>query len=297
MKKQALFGTSEHLWIRRSETKGGVPVENSKINKNRLANFYLELLELEDKVSSVGWKEIVTGKIKENWLLGVPVLSQLQPEIDVKLFSDVFMGVVRACLKWQPGPQPLSEEVISRINGLSKGDVSNLIGVIIKDVEGEKLKWVEKLNISRDMMDFLADNTARILLSGFAACIMPQLDIERWDKGYCPVCGDSPVMAKLTGDAGIRKLYCGRCESEWRFNRLGCPFCGSKDSSQISFIMPEDKKQYRLYLCDQCKSYIKTVDERQCGEVDLFCEDLATADFDRLANSEGYRCGNKRYRA
>ncbi|WP_238473279.1 formate dehydrogenase accessory protein FdhE [Desulforamulus profundi] len=101
-------------------------------------------------------------------------------------------------------------------------------------------------------------------------------------------------MAKLAGKEGYRKLYCGRCETEWRYRRLGCPYCKDENASQASFITMEDSKQYRIYLCERCKSYLKTIDERVCGEVDLFCEDLATVELDQLAQAEGYRRGDRR---
>ncbi|MTI80278.1 MAG: formate dehydrogenase accessory protein FdhE [Firmicutes bacterium] len=265
--------------------------------ESKLANFYMELVEIEEKVSSMEWDAEITDKIIELWQQGEPLLNHLQPKVTEELFNDVYTVVVRACLKWQPGLQNLSEDILSKLKEFDKVSIEALYSTIINDVERDKKEWAKRLSISIEMFNFLASSTSRILLSGFAAHAVTQLDMEKWKQGYCPICGGNPAMAKLSKEVGVRKLHCNGCETEWRFKRIGCPICNNDDSSKISFIMPEDQKQYRLYLCQQCKSYLKTVDERQCGEVDLFCEDLATADFDRLANSEGYRRGNQRYRA
>lgn len=269
-----------------------VSAQNSK-----LANFYLELMDLTDKVDSIEWKADISDQVKAKWLQGIPVLTDLQPEVDTKLWYEVILNVVLACQKWQPGPQTLSKETVSLIKELNDDDIISLTNAVVKNVPTKQAQWAKKLNISEDMMDFLAFNIAKPILSSYAAAVIKQLDTEKWNKNYCPVCGNSPVMAKLTGKVGIRKLHCGQCETEWRFDRVGCPYCGNKDTAKLSFITPENNKQYRLYLCEECKSYLKTVDERQCGEVDLFCEELATADFDRLAVSEGYHRGSKRYHA
>lgn len=272
-------------------------MEKVKTDEGKMANFYMDLVDLEEKLLSIEWNVHLSDEIKSQWLEGKPILSQVQLSIEPKQFLEVMLDVVRACLKWQPGPQLLSEEIISLLNNLSEQELTELADIIIKDNVARQKPWAEKLKISEEMFEFLAHNVARLYLRSYAKNAARQLAIDKWLKGYCPVCGESPVMAKLTGKYGKRVLYCGRCESEWGYLRLGCPFCGNQDTDKLSFITPEDYKQYRLYLCEKCKSYLKTVDERKCGEVDLFCEDLATSDFDKLAAAEGYQRGDKRERA
>ncbi len=261
---------------------------------NKKAEFYADLVDLEDKLLSIEWNEVLTDEVKARWLEGKPVLTLVQPRIDQKRFSEVLNAVVRACLKRQPGPQPLSEEILPLIEGLTGEEPAELQQAVIKNDAAAQKQWADKLNISEEMFRFLADNTARLFLRSYAAAVSKQLPWDKWSRGYCPVCGERPVMAKLTGKYGKRRLYCGRCESEWGYLRIGCPYCGTQDSDKLSFVTPEGYKQYRLYLCENCKTYLKTVDERECGEVDLFCEDAATSDFDKLAVSEGYHRGDEK---
>ncbi|WP_031517945.1 formate dehydrogenase accessory protein FdhE [Desulfofalx alkaliphila] len=272
-------------------------MEFMPMDKSKLANFYLDLQDVEEKINSMEWKLDLPQGVKDKWERGLPVFSELQVRADEDLVHEMLQRVVESCRKWQIGPQTIPADTGSIIANMTKEEKISLAAAIISNDNTAKESWRKKLNLSEEMMEFLVLNTARPFLKGFAAQVLSQLKVENWNKGYCPVCGDSPSMSRLAGKYGVRMLHCGRCETEWRYARVGCPFCGTTDASQLSFITADDYKQYRLYLCEQCKSYLKTVDERHCAEVDLFCEDLATADFDRLALKEGYRRGDKRYRA
>lgn len=264
--------------------------------KSNLANFYLALLDLQEQLNSRQWLEQVTTEGLQKWLTGEPVLALQPPTISAELARRVVNSVTAAILEWQPGPAQLLQSTADKLTNLADAEIVAFVqGAMMKNPQLQR-QWGDRLNIGEEMLDFVAAHVAKPILTAYGAAAVKQLDLSQWQHGYCPVCGESPTMAKLTGKYGVRMLHCGQCETEWRFERLGCPYCGNKDSDKLSFITPESHKQYRLYLCDQCKSYLKTVDERQCGEVDLFCEDLATADFDTLAAAEGYRRGNKRHR-
>jgi len=84
---------------------------------------------------------------------------------------------------------------------------------------------------------------------------------EHWDQGFCPVCGNSPGLALLAENGG-RILICVFCRHQWPFKRILCPSCGNSDSKSISYFFSEEEQTYRVYTCDACKKYIKTVDLR-----------------------------------
>jgi FdhE protein len=81
-------------------------------------------------------------------------------------------------------------------------------------------------------------------------------------KGYCPVCGSPPSLAFLT-ENGARILVCGFCRHQWPVKRILCPSCGNNDSKSISYFFSEEDQTYRVYTCDICRKYLKTVDTRQ----------------------------------
>ncbi len=118
--------------------------------------------------------------------------------------------------------------------------------------------------------------------------VMPHVDEALWRRGYCPVCGSAPDFAALDEETGARHLLCSRCNSEWLYHRLGCPFCGTTDHTQISYYVSDDGV-YRLYVCDACQRYLKTVDLREVNrEVLLPVERLTTLAMDAAARQEGY---------
>lgn len=117
--------------------------------------------------------------------------------------------------------------------------------------------------------------------------ILPRIPQNSWNCGTCPVCGGKPSFAALTEDFGSRRLLCSRCNGEWRYSRLGCPFCERKDPQ--TYYASEDGS-YRLYLCDACQRYLKTMDIRERGsDRCLPVESLVTVSMDMAAQQKGYK--------
>ncbi|MEG6522634.1 formate dehydrogenase accessory protein FdhE [Desulfotomaculum sp. 1211_IL3151] len=268
----------------------------TKKSTEKLANFYLEVMEQEHDIASLEWKADIDHQQMNRWSQGEAALALVPPVINAEKIFARLLAVAQACQKWQAGPQPVSDEFINGLKGLNSFEEKNLIEALFY-LEGNKYEWAKRLAVPLGLLDFIALATFKPILKAFGEGFLKQIDLAEWNHNHCPVCGDQPTMAKLVGKEGHRKLYCGRCETEWRFKRIGCPYCKDENSSQTTFITLDDCKQYRVYLCDRCKSYLKTVDERVAGEVDLFCEDLATAALDEIAQSEGYQRGDQRQQA
>lgn len=269
----------------------------TKNNTENLANFYLEVMDLENELDTLEWKVDLDSEQLSRWSQGESALAVAPPQVNWERLFERFVAVARSCQKWQAGPQPVSNEFLTALEKLDVEQKKGFIGALLQ-TNGQLAKWAKELQIPVELLDFLALNTFKPLLKTYGQAILGQVSLQDWMQSHCPVCGDQPTMAKLTtAKEGARKLYCGRCETEWNYKRIGCPYCKDDNASETSFLTLEDHKQYRVYLCDRCKSYIKTVDERVCGEVDLFCEDLATGELDQIAQAEGYQRGDQRQRA
>jgi len=112
---------------------------------------------------------------------------------------------------------------------------------------------------------------------------------KNWDQGYCPVCGGQPSLAFLT-ENGARILVCEFCRHQWPFKRILCPSCGTTDAKSISYFFSEEEKTYRVYTCDACKKYIKTVDTRQLTRPFYPpLESIVTVHLDLQARQMGYQ--------
>jgi len=119
-----------------------------------------------------------------------------------------------------------------------------------------------------------------------AEAILPLLDLTIWVHGTCPICGGRPDLAMLEKERGARQLLCSRCNSLWDYTRVGCPFCRSKQK-QNYFV--SDDGVYRLYVCPDCRRYLKTVDLRELQRpVIPVVERLLTAGMDVAARQQGY---------
>lgn len=123
-------------------------------------------------------------------------------------------------------------------------------------------------------------------LQNAGEAVLPHLDLTLWKQGYCPVCGGRPNFSVLEEGTGARMLMCSRCASQWRFARTECPFC---DSVERPSYFEGEEGLHRLYVCSECKSYLKAVDLRKARRVVIpMVERLLTVGMDLAAQQEGY---------
>ena len=111
-------------------------------------------------------------------------------------------------------------------------------------------------------------------------------------SGCCPFCGSPPGLAQLERQEGKRILFCSLCGQSWEFARLKCPFCGSQEKLGTLFLDQTDPRS--IETCDQCKSYLKTVDGRKLPEAEVvvpLVETTATVHLDMIAEKQGYARG------
>lgn len=126
------------------------------------------------------------------------------------------------------------------------------------------------------------------VLASHSVVLQPHIPQEKWHQRFCPICGGKPDLSYLDKETGKRYLVCSRCDAEWAFLRLECPFCGNEDPNSLSYLMSQDEV-YRLYLCDMCKRFIKCVDMRKTKEeVLLPLERILTLSLDKQAREMGY---------
>jgi FdhE protein len=111
------------------------------------------------------------------------------------------------------------------------------------------------------------------------------------EKGYCPICGNLPGLSTLR-DEGQRFLHCSFCWHEWVSKRVYCPFCNNTDSKSLHYFFSEEEKDYRIYVCDSCKKYLKTVDARKADRW-LYppLEQIASLHLDIKAQEMGFESG------
>lgn len=110
-----------------------------------------------------------------------------------------------------------------------------------------------------------------------------------WHEPTCPICGNHPAMAKVNEQSHKRWLWCRFCDTTWSFPEMTCPFCISQDRKQIQLIFPLDNGPFRIDACNNCKHYLKTIDEMIAPEpINFSVGNVATFKLDLLAKNHGY---------
>jgi len=222
-------------------------------------------------------KQILDLKLKE----GFPLLSPEDFSLDTKHAQELFFCLCESLKKI-----PETKEKAEKIESYFK-DHPESLEETFKDFLEKKGVTIDSLD--ENLLSFVLLQSLKPSLSACAEGLAPLLKDVYWDKGYCPICGHYPYIAVLR-ENGKKMAKCSFCEYEWQIERIFCPFCGHKDHKKLKYFEVEGEEGYRVYLCEACKAYLKTVDERVLADVvDLELEDIATIHLDILAEKEGYK--------
>ncbi len=125
-------------------------------------------------------------------------------------------------------------------------------------------------------------------LQAWVAAADPKLDLERWQMGYCPICGEWPALGEWRGVELTRRLRCGLCGGDWRAQRLRCPFCETTDTSLLGYFSAEGDARWRVETCDNCRNYVKTETTFDALPAMLLAvENLRSLHLDVLAEERG----------
>lgn len=193
-------------------------------------------------------------------------------------------------------------ELISKVNkGMDftflkdnfKNDADLLLrGLLKQDYSFLELKGKES-RLALDEFIFVIHNVFKPFMAELnkSSAIKPHK--EDWMESTCSFCGYLPDMSKIVeAKENQRHLHCAICENEWEFPRLVCPACGCSEQTKHGFFEYEDNNIYRVYYCDECRNYIKSVRIPKLKEesgFDLAVEDIITNYLDAAMIGKGYK--------
>ncbi len=112
----------------------------------------------------------------------------------------------------------------------------------------------------------------------------------------CPVCGCSPALSKVGGESPTdgrgRTLYCQQCGTEWAADRIRCARCGTQNPKHLHYFNVEGDDSHRIYKCDECGEYIRTVFvEDALTPFSFEVEEVITARLDAIAHDPKFHEG------
>ena len=255
-----------------------------------LFEFYRKLLQVQsgarERFGTPGLS-LSTDAIRQHMEKGLPLLSFDDLALDWAQVQDLFARVVAVFASYAQ----LFGETPERLREL---EANRLTKRAVKAwFSGKAIPSTLLSGVNENLVQTIIQATLQPFLSSYANALSASFDHENWRRGYCPVCGGSPDMAVLKPEYGARWLLCSRCDTEWLFQRLECPYCGNQNQNALAYFT-DDKGLYRLYVCEQCRTYIKAIDLRHAeGEVFLPLERVITLDLDKQGQEKGYNPGGQ----
>ncbi len=231
--------------------------------------------------------DIVSIKTKEKF----PLISLSEFSIDVNSSRKLFKKICKIINK-SGNHMSAAAEIIFNANESKKIDFNELYAALLNDDDASFGNIALKLNTDREALAFISYNSIKPSLSLFADSVSKHINNDNpWEKGYCPVCGNTPVISSFESD-GKRFLTCSFCWHKWTSPRLFCPFCENREAGTLHSLFSEDEQEYRIDVCDKCKRYIKNVDTRILSRfVYLPLEQVATFHLDIMAREKGFESG------
>lgn len=255
-----------------------------------LLQFYRELLFIQFKVKEkIGVPGISVGNtaLRKRLEQGKSLLGFADLTLDLPFLRELFVEVVAIYAKYPQLfgkiPERLTDPESKRL--LTKKAIRAWF-------MGEKLPaTLTSGDLNPELIQAIFHSTIKPVLTSYAESLVHVVDQESWRRRYCPICGDKPDFSFLDKERGSRLLLCSRCDMEWVFQRLECPFCGCQEQGSLGYFTDEEEL-YRLYTCQRCQNYLKAIDLRQTEEEILLpLERVLTLDMDRQAREKGYKAG------
>lgn len=168
-------------------------------------------------------------------------------------------------------------------------DLAPLLGPVLDADRSAIEREAFRLRLEPGPLAQILDLALQPFLWQAASHLATLTDLDRWDRGYCPVCGAWPGLAELVGPEKRRVLRCLRCATGWSWGMLLCPYCGNDDHRRLRVLVEEGSSE-RIDVCEECHGYVKAVTSYQSmSAAKLVVEDIATADLDVVATEDGYK--------
>lgn len=130
------------------------------------------------------------------------------------------------------------------------------------------------------------------------AAALGESEIRKLDvPTVCPVCGSPPIASVLRIGVpvpGTRYLHCVLCATEWHMGRGYCSQCEAYEKLAYYHI-DNDSDAVRGEACDECKGYVKSLNQEKDSQVDPVADDLASLSLDILLDESGYERASPNY--
>ncbi|MGD8466991.1 MAG: formate dehydrogenase accessory protein FdhE [Desulfobacterales bacterium] len=259
-----LLNFYENIFVAQEDSKSQINIDPIKIGEETLA------LKRKEKFSLITISEFVVDQKASTTLL-----KQL-------------------CQITETAHNEMAEAARNIQEAIATGELDPpAVSAALLNTDDAYFKQIEKdVGIEKKALAFMAYSSIKPSLVHCAEQLAAYLDSDDpWDKGFCPVCGSAPGFS-LFEDEGNRVLFCGFCWHQWAAQRIYCPFCENKDGKTLHYLFSQKEKNYRIDVCDSCKTYLKAIDQRNTDRI-IYppLEFVASLHLDIKAQEMGFKSG------
>lgn len=219
-----------------------------------------------------------------------PLIEITGLEVDSSLYRQMLADLLRFLVKQRPD---IKDSLVALQNKADDFDYPVLINRLLEQNRGYFEELAKASGLSPELLIFVLDHALRPYLRLYAAQYQADLmehTYHHWDlPAICPICGSKSHFSRLRAEDGRRFMFCDRCFAEWETRYLECVHCGNDEPGKINYLSVENDASNQLYVCENCRGYLKTYDERPTGmPTDLFVANVQTIYLDMLAEEKGY---------
>ena len=251
------------------------------------ALFKVQLKNMQRLMSGSSFNKLNKIDVKTKIKKGLPILTPQNLIISEKDLEDIFDAIIPVIKKFYSGCEELKRLV--DLNDKRKFSLKRLTeNILLRDEAGWQTLSTE-LNLSTTILMKIGEYISTPYLELCSEYFAKKINKSTWEQPFCPICGGQPSMALVGEKKDHRILWCRLCDTEWKYKENVCPFCNCDDLKKVKHIFPPGKSSHRIDACDNCKRYLKTIDERFISEKQsLVIEYLSTYHHDLLALKKGY---------
>jgi FdhE protein len=181
---------------------------------------------------------------------GFPLIDRQDFQVDRDSFTELLRKICHLSMEENPVLAAAGKTLLEAMDS-GKLDLGKLTTALLQNDTKAIEAVAEDLDVTTPVVQALTKLSLQPSLLASVQAVAQRAAIDEWQYGYCPVCGGPPAMAALVG---------------------------------------EGDDLYRVYVCEQCRGYLKVMDTREGGDArTLAVDDVASGHLDLLAEEEGYQ--------
>jgi FdhE protein len=236
---------------------------------------------------SAGTLDIPPERAAEKLRNGTPLLRGEVIPLDLPATERLLLRLCQVAREYADAPEAARAiETALRRHDL---DASTLVGQVLQGQIGAVREQAAGRDLDGELLCTLLRFSMLPALEQLTLQLAPLRAATRWEQGYCPHCGNWPLLGEFRGLEQSRVLRCGLCAAEWAIDRMLCPFCGNRDHNDLGYLYAEGNEQKRTATCERCGCYVKMLATLTAiPPAELAVEDLTTLHLDVIALDRGY---------